>query len=42
MVVDELVDTSSNDASVNENDSPQTKLYPIFTNQTPPPHHVVR
>lgn len=42
MVIDETVDTTSNDASVIENDSPQTKLFPIFTNQTPSPNHIVR
>ncbi|XP_001943493.2 N-acetyltransferase ESCO2 [Acyrthosiphon pisum] len=39
MVLEELTDTS-NDASVILNESPQTKLFPIFTNQTPSPSHV--
>lgn len=39
MVLDESVDTS-NDTSVILNESPQTKLFPIFTNQTSSPSHV--
>lgn len=39
MVLDKLIDTS-NDAPVILNESPQTKLFPIFTNQTPSPSHV--
>lgn len=39
MVIDESIDTS-NDSSVILNESPQTKLFPIFTNQTPSPSHV--
>jgi len=39
IVIDESIDTS-NDASVVINESPQTKLFPIFTNQTPSPSHV--
>jgi len=39
MVLDESTDTS-NDVPVVINESPQTKLFPIFTNQTPSPSHV--
>ncbi|XP_026810861.1 N-acetyltransferase ESCO2-like [Rhopalosiphum maidis] len=39
MDVNESINTS-NDASVILNESPQTKLFPIFTNQTPSPSHV--
>jgi len=39
MVLDESIETS-NDASVILNESPQTKLFPIFINQTPSPSHV--
>ncbi|KAF0712677.1 N-acetyltransferase ESCO2-like [Aphis craccivora] len=38
MVIDES--NTSNDASVTLNESPQTKLFPIFTNQTPSPNQV--
>lgn len=40
MVIDESVDTTSN-VSVIENDSSQTKLFPIFTNQMPSPNQIV-
>ncbi|XP_015373116.1 PREDICTED: N-acetyltransferase ESCO2-like [Diuraphis noxia] len=39
MVLDEPIDTSNN-ASVVINESPQTKFFPIFTNQTPSPSHI--
>ncbi|XP_060843554.1 N-acetyltransferase ESCO1-like [Rhopalosiphum padi] len=39
MDIDESINTS-NDTSVILNESPQTKLFPIFTNQTPSPSHV--
>jgi len=35
MVLDESID-----ASTILNESPQTKLFPIFTKQTPSPNHV--
>lgn len=38
MVIDES--NTSNGASVTLNESPQTKLFPIFTNQTPSPSQV--
>lgn len=39
MVIDESINTS-NDTSVILNESPQTKLFSIFTNQTPSPSHI--
>ncbi|XP_025206358.1 N-acetyltransferase ESCO1-like [Melanaphis sacchari] len=39
MVIDESIDTSNN-SSVILNESPKTKLFPIFTNQTPSPSHI--
>lgn len=30
------------DSSVVVNESPQTKLFPIFTIQTPSPKHIIR
>lgn len=39
MTLDESMDTSNNSSSI-VNESPQLKLYPIFTNQTPSPRRV--
>lgn len=41
MAVDKCVNISNND-SVIVNECPQNKLFPIFTNQTPSPKHVIR
>uniref|UniRef100_A0A2S2PM19 N-acetyltransferase eco n=2 Tax=Schizaphis graminum TaxID=13262 RepID=A0A2S2PM19_SCHGA len=39
--IDVFVDTSIN-ASVSVNESPRSNLFPIFTNDTPPPSHIIR
>jgi len=36
MVLDESIDSSNNASDIVVNESPQTKLFSIFTNQTPP------
>jgi len=41
MVLDESIDSSINASDIVVDDSPQTKLFPIFTNQTSPPSHAV-
>jgi len=41
MVIDEFVGTSNNDSDIVVKESSQTKLFPIFINQTSSPSHVV-
>lgn len=41
MVVDESVDTSNDASLVDVNESLEPRLFPIFTNQTPPSSHLI-
>lgn len=40
MAVDESVNSSKNNASITINESTQTKLFPVFVNETPLSSHI--
>lgn len=41
MVLDETIDSLNNASDIVANESPQIKLFPVFTNQTSSPSHAV-